>query len=226
MDNHPLDNPVWSSLSESHQAFSIELEGVKFYQPDIAPFGGFIDIENTANGLAQYAEFSDEFFILGERPNCAYPAVFNSELVCEQMVIDRRINIQGSDQIVQIGREDSTALFDLVNMVQPGYFKQRTSVLGNYYGIYKEGILVAVTGERMNMNAYTEVSAVVTDPEHTGKGYAKILVSHVVDKILSEGKMPFLHVAESNELAIILYKKLGFVTRRKISLWRYKKLVD
>jgi hypothetical protein len=33
--------------------------------------------------------------------------------------------------------------------------------LGNYYGIYKDDQLVAVTGERMQMNDFIEVSAVI-----------------------------------------------------------------
>jgi hypothetical protein len=35
--------------------------------------------------------------------------------------------------------------------------------LGNYYGIYKDDQLVAVTGERMQMGDFIEVSAVHPD---------------------------------------------------------------
>jgi hypothetical protein len=35
-------------------------------------------------------------------------------------------------------------------------------LLGDYYGIFKDNKLVAVTGERMKVNAFTEVSAIVT----------------------------------------------------------------
>ncbi|MCL6220358.1 GNAT family N-acetyltransferase [Zunongwangia pacifica] len=71
----------------------------------------------------------------------------------------------------------------------------------------------------MKMNKYTEVSAVDTHPEYTGKGYAKQLIKHTTDEIFKENKIPYLHVAESNTGAIKLYKKLGFSTRRKISFW-------
>ena len=69
------------------------------------------------------------------------------------------------------------------------------------------------------MNDFTEVSAIVTHPEHTGKGYARQLITYVVNKILDQEKTPYLHVAETNTGAISLYRKLGFETRRKISFW-------
>ena len=105
--------------------------------------------------------------------------------------------------------------------MQPGYFRSRTSELGDYFGIYKDSKLVAVTGERMKMNDYTEVSAVVTHPDHTGMGYAKQLIVHTTGRIFDQNKIPYLHVAETNVPAIALYEKLGFRTRRKISFWNF-----
>ena len=103
--------------------------------------------------------------------------------------------------------------------MQPGYFKNKTSQLGDYYGIFQNGDLVAVAGERMKMNDFVEVSAIVTHPEHTGKGYAKQLITYVVNKISDQYKTPYLHVSENNTGAIGLYRKLGFKVRRKISFW-------
>lgn len=74
----------------------------------------------------------------------------------------------------------------------------------------------------MRLNDYTEVSAVVTHPEYTGRGYAKQLVAHAANKIFSERKTAFLHVDDNNIGAIALYKKLGFKFRRKMSFWHYK----
>jgi predicted GNAT family acetyltransferase len=71
----------------------------------------------------------------------------------------------------------------------------------------------------MQMEDYIEVSAVITHPDHTGKGYAKQLVTHTVNAVFEQNKTPFLHVSESNVGAIKLYKKLGFQTRTKISIW-------
>lgn len=72
----------------------------------------------------------------------------------------------------------------------------------------------------MKMDGYTELSAIVTHPQHTGKGYAKQLIVHASNKIFAESQIPYLHVADTNINAIGLYKKLGFVTRKKISFWK------
>ena len=39
-DENKLDNPVWYSLSETHQTFSVCYNGVKFYHPDYCPLAG------------------------------------------------------------------------------------------------------------------------------------------------------------------------------------------
>ena len=40
-DDKKLDNPVWFSLSETHQSFAIDYGSIKFYHSDYCPFGGF-----------------------------------------------------------------------------------------------------------------------------------------------------------------------------------------
>lgn len=145
-----------------------------------------------------------------------------NNLVCLQMVLDQPIATAQSGDVTELGAEQRDDLFALVNLVQPGYFRQRTAQLGHYYGIYQAGQLVAVTGERMKTNAFTEVSAIVTHPDHGGRGYATRLIAHAVNNIFAEHKTPYLHVAETNTGAIKLYEKLGFRTRRKISFWHLK----
>ncbi len=217
---HPeLDNPVWYSLQETHQAFCTEHAGMKFYLPEMAPFGAFSDVETTFEGTVSYAHLCHDFYVVGERPDVGNGLILKKELVCDQMILENPCEILFSEEIVLLDRNRRPDLAALVNRVQPGYFKDETAVLGNYYGIYVNGILVAVTGERMQMNAYKEISAVVTHPDYTGKGYAGQLVAFVANAIIAENKMPFLHVAASNSRAIQLYEKLGFVKRRSMSFW-------
>ncbi|SEO92656.1 FR47-like protein [Flavobacterium sp. CF108] len=222
-EENKLDNPVWNSLSESHDKFAIDYNGTKFYNPNYCPFGGFFELESTLESVEKYASLCENFFIVGEKPKIADTLKIVKELVCLQMIIREKIQITFDNEIIKLNEEHSAELFDLVNLVQPGYFKPETSLLGNYYGIFNNGKLVSIAGERMKMNNFTEVSAIITHPDHTGKGYAKQLTSHVVNNIFDEGKIPFLHVVESNTGAVKLYEKLGFVTRRKMSFWNISK---
>jgi predicted GNAT family acetyltransferase len=95
--------------------------------------------------------------------------------------------------------------------------------MGEYYGIYHNEQLVSVTGERMRMHGLTEISAVVTHPDFTGRKYAQQLIAHVTNKNLSDGITPFLHVAETNERAIKIYEYLGFGKRRIIDFTGIKR---
>ncbi|RXM43751.1 GNAT family N-acetyltransferase [Flavobacterium sp. YO64] len=218
-----LDNPVWNSLSESHQKFALEYNGTKFYNPDYCPFGGFLELENTLESARKYASLCENFFIVGEKPKIGDTLKIAKELVCLQMIVREKIQITFDNEIIKLTKEHKEELFELVNLVQPGYFKTNTFLLGSYYGIFSSGKLVSIAGERMKMNNFTEVSAIITHPDHTGKGYAKQLTSHVVNNIFDEGKIPFLHVVESNIGAIKLYEKLGFTVRRKMSFWNISK---
>ncbi|MEO5683637.1 MAG: GNAT family N-acetyltransferase [Chitinophagaceae bacterium] len=217
--HHRLDNPVWHSLSEAHQRFALDCGIIKFYQPDYCPFGGFVQAEGIADGLNKYATMIKSFYTIGAQPPVSNGLKITGEVACLQMVLDKRMAVDITEDIVALREDQSGLLFELVDQVQPGYIRKKTAMLGSYFGIFKNGELVAVTGERMKMFAYTELSAVCTLPGHTGKGYASQLLAHTSNKIFAENKLPYLHVAVTNTGAIKLYEKSGFTIRRKISAW-------
>lgn len=213
-----LDNPVWWSLYEVHKDFSVHYGSIKFYHPDYLPFGGFVQTADPSVSISAYSKLVDDFFVVGEKPAFDSSLQLKKELVCLQMVCNERTDTGDTEIITQLEEEHWRALSELVNLVQPGYFKHKTPLLGEYYGIFKKNRLVAVAGERMKMNAFTEISA-VTHPDHMGRGYEKQLIAHAVNNIFDQEKTPYLHVAESNIKAIRLYEQEGFVTRRKMSFW-------
>jgi predicted GNAT family acetyltransferase len=96
---------------------------------------------------------------------------------------------------------------------QPGPFEAGTINLGGYVGIFVGQRLVAMAGRRMNPPSFVEVSAVCTDPEYRGRGYARAVMLEVLGGIWREGGRGFLHVANNNP-ARALYEDLGFVARR------------
>lgn len=217
-----LDNPVYHSLNEFHQKFCLNFGGTKFYTPEVAAFGGSASISKE-NEIAEYAKRCDDFLIFGAKPDLGNIKTEFSQLVCDQYILEDKIELDFNEEILQLHEEHNEELFLFIQKFYPYYFKKRTSELGRYFGIFKDGKLVAVTGERMQMNDMSEVSAVITDIDYLGKGYAKQLVAFVSGKIFEDNKTPFLHVAESNLGAKKLYEKLGFQLRGKINLWGIKK---
>ncbi len=214
-----LDNVVWHCLGEAHKNFALDYGPLKCYHPDYCPFGGFAGSPDVAEQADQYASLISDFYIVGERPKLSDQLHLKHELVCLQMLTESPVAINITEPIMPLNGVYEQELFDLVTLVQPGFIKTKTSSLGNYYGIFKNDQLVAITGERMQMYGFTEISAVVTHPEHTGKGFAKQLLAYTTNRILEQNKIPFLHVNEKNIGAIQLYLSSGFATRRKMSFW-------
>jgi ribosomal protein S18 acetylase RimI-like enzyme len=217
-----LDSPVWFALSETHAGYCIDYGVSKFYDPLYCPFGGFKNDGHIPGSILAYSKLEPVFFVVGDRPTVPVSIRLKNQLVCEQMIIENGIQVDYDERFVLLTEGDAVQLFELVKLVQPGYFRSKTHRLGNYYGIFEKGKLVSVTGERMKMHGHTEVSAVVTHPAYSGKGFATKLVAHTVNRVLESNRLPFLHVARTNLRAISLYEKLGFRHRRQITFWNYE----
>ncbi len=218
----PLDNPVWYALTDMHNDMTIDYGDVKFYHPDYGPFGAFINNTDTAAAIEKHARLIKEFFIVGDKPTM--PAHFPppTEYTGLQMIVYEKIDLPITESIVALTDAHYDDLIGLIKLVYPEYFKSKTKELGQYYGIYKDNKLVAVTGERMQTNDFVEISAVVTHPDYTGNGYAKQLITHTANTVFKKNKIPFLHVDQTNLGPIQLYKKLGFSLRRTLSFWKIK----
>jgi len=111
---------------------------------------------------------------------------------------------------------DVPQMLELVEVTRPGPFRAATVELGRYYGHFEDARLVAMAGERLQLDGFTEVSAVCTHPDVRGQGLASGLSHHVASGILQEGRRPFLHVAATNDRARRVYEALGFRQRRLV----------
>jgi hypothetical protein len=101
-------------------------------------------------------------------------------------------------------------MLELVAQTEPEPFLERTIELGAYLGIRREGVLVAMAGERFRLDGWTEISAVCTKSDHRGQGLASQLMSALIVGIQRRSETPFLHVLRTNTAAIRLYEELGF----------------
>ncbi|WP_291968162.1 GNAT family N-acetyltransferase [Maribacter sp.] len=221
-----LKNPVWYALNETHKKFCVEYDGVQFYDQEVCTFGAFFDEGKTANASKQYSKTTDSFFFVSEKKT---PVVDETKIILEkkvdgcQMVLNELSDVLITEDIVLLSDEYIDEVYDLVWLVMPGYYRRRTFEMGNYYGIFKDGKLVSITGQRMQTNLFIEVSAVVTHPDYTRRGLAKQLIAHTTKEILNKNKQPILHTNKGN-LAIPLYKKLGYELTRDMNWWLYRKI--
>ncbi|HEY1148893.1 MAG TPA: GNAT family N-acetyltransferase, partial [Pseudoduganella sp.] len=107
-------------------------------------------------------------------------------------------------------------MVELTNVAFPGYFRARTGLMGRYVGIHDQGRLVSMSGERMDLGALREVSAVCTHPDYTGRGLARLLILDCLRHMQRQGVQPFLHVGAANKRAQALYEALGFRPTREL----------
>ena len=93
--------------------------------------------------------------------------------------------------------------------------------MGSYYGVRSDdGELIAMGGERLMLDGYSEISGVCTHPAHRGEGLAASLIWRLVRNHRRDGIVSWLHVASANRHAIELYFRMGFKVVRKVTLKR------
>jgi predicted GNAT family acetyltransferase len=112
----------------------------------------------------------------------------------------------------------------LTALVYPHYFRSRTIELGRYFGIYQQGRLAAMAGERLGMDGHQEISAICTHPDFNGRGYARRLTAMLSNDNLVRGRTPFLHVSHDNVRAMRMYERIGYRRRRDIGFWSLRRL--
>ena len=127
---------------------------------------------------------------------------------------------QAAAPIARLAASDAPAMVALTTLAFPGFFRARTYIMGNYFGVHVDGVLVAMAGERLSIGPCREISGVCTDPEHTGQGHAARLVLHLVREHSAAGLRSCLHVSAENARAIALYRRLGFAVRRELPMHR------
>ena len=208
-----MDNPVYYALVSGNADKAGGSNNVKYFPRDISPFAGFnIESQTGFNELYE-ALPANRRILYASRNTISLPGHWKliQHVPGYQFVYLKAAAIDGDfEELKPLNGEHIEAMMDLAALTRPGPFAKRTIEFGNYYGIFSEQKLIAMTGRRLAVFNHLEVSAVCTHPGYLGKGYAAKLVSHQVNSILAESRIPFLHVRCDNNRAISLYERLGF----------------
>lgn len=223
----PLANPVFNALSSVDAHFNEGNDRIKFFDSEVSPFAGFEeDYKSGFEDLHQLLPTGRK--ILYANPNkIDIPDSWKISAYVEglQFVLDKYLPQENETvKIVALGAKDIEAMIELTALTRPGPFDKRTIEFGHYFGVFEKEKLVSITGQRLHLDNFSEISAVCTHPEFLGKGYAAALLHHQIQLILKTGKMPFLHVRADNARAIELYERIGFKVSRPMNFYFLKRL--
>ena len=207
-----LDRPIWQALITRHSSFAEGGACAKRYQPAVSPFIATIDDEPSSLEDVRHLIPPDGTSAFLQATNC--PPIAGTEVALEaegvQMVATKIFSGEDEAGIINLTDADAPEMQALAALTKPGPFLPRTHELGQFVGIRENGALVAMAGERMKLDGFTEVSAVCTHPDFRGRGLAGRLARIVASRICARGETPFLHAFASNANAIRLYETLGF----------------
>jgi ribosomal protein S18 acetylase RimI-like enzyme len=213
-------NPFWYSLATEHAGIAIGSDAARRFPLDVIPFAGFpASDEAGVIALRELLAPGELIYVTGKKLAPVPGLEETIDLPGWQMHIEAPTSESQNDHapvIRELHAVDATAMVGLTDVAFPGYFRPRTYILGRYFGIEIDGQLVAMAGERLALPGYREISAVCTHPAHTGKGYAAVLIRHLMRVHADAGLRSFLHVTQTNERAIALYERLGYTKTRPI----------
>lgn len=218
-NEHPLDKAVWNALTGRQQRFAVRNDRAVRLLASVGPFAALADLSEASFDALRPLIAEQGPATLNTLNEVTLPSGFSITRKASllQMVWEREPE-QIAWEHVKLVERDVPDMLALTAATQPGPFGPRTIELGDYIGVRKQGKLAAMAGERMKLDGFTEISAVCVDPAFRGQGHAVGLMRLLIASICARGETPFLHVIGSNEGAIAIYQRMGFVVRRQFHL--------
>jgi len=219
-DFSALDNAAWFALTTVHQPLARSNGLARRYPSTVSPIVGLRDGSPAAFADLRELTGPGESVALAMANPLTVPSgwlvIMNFPL--EQMICTQTPETWPVD-LMELSPADAPEMLALATATEPGPFLLETIRMGRYFGVRSsDGRLAAMAGQRLQLEQFTEISAVCTDPAFRGLGHAKALVSFLAKQILSDGRVPFLHVRPDNLPAKKVYEKLGFRVRRVVQL--------
>jgi predicted GNAT family acetyltransferase len=213
-----LDNAIWHALSTEQAYLAQGNDLARRFPREISPFAAIRDTSPEAyQALAELLDGDTVAVSFDIQPNLPAGWATRFSVDAHQMVFEGSTPVEPKQKFRRLTQEDVPVMLALTKLTDPGPFLPRTIEFGSYFGIFDGNALVAMAGERIRLTGFTEVSAVCTHPDYTGRGYGSALMSVVMAGIMRRGETPFLHVRVGNP-AQGLYEKLGFKVRAPLHL--------
>lgn len=214
-----LDNPAYGALCGAHARLAQVRGRARRYQADVAPFLALPAPPSSQDWRDAASLVAPETYVACRYDGVALPDGWRAVQVFDLVqMIEQRVTGVDCAEAIPLSAADVPEMLELVAQTEPGPFLRRTIELGDYLGIRRDGVLVAMAGERFRLEGWTEISAVCTRPDQRGQGLATRLMGALIAGIQGRSERAFLHVMSTNTGAIRLYEELGFRVRQTATL--------
>jgi predicted GNAT family acetyltransferase len=216
-------NPVWHALHSEHREFAKCAGDACRYPAEVVPLAAIRAPETGPMlQLRSLFEGGESAWIIGKEYAEVPGLVCEETLKCLQMLLPDGVSVPDTEiEIETLSDGNAHEMVALTRLAFPGFFRPRTCEMGSYYGVRSpSGELIAMGGERLKLDGFTEISAVCTHPSFRGHGLAAAIIWQVVREHRKEGVVSWLHVASTNRRAAELYLRMGFKEVREVTLHR------
>lgn len=212
LSHPPLDAIFWNTMTGPHARHASGAGGARRYASGFSPIIAFRDNAlPDFDALSPFCAPGEMFYCEGWQGACPEGWRIDAETTMFRMVWDAsQPTADDAPEAVKLGLQHADEAVALAALCRPGPFGPRTIELGDYYGVFDDGRLIAMAGQRMRVPGYTEVSGVCTHPDAQGRGLAKKLMRKLIHQQMQVGEIPFLHVMRANETAHNFYRRMGF----------------
>lgn len=208
---HLPDNVSWHALSGAQAQHALGSGGARRYAPGFPALVAFSNpLEPDLASLAPLCEPGKPLYTLGLTG--ALPAGWrvDGEVVLLRMRWDGEMPVDEAPDAVLLGSQHADDILELLRHIPPSPFGLRTVELGDYFGYFVDGRLVAMAGERLYAGTVREISNVCTHPDFRRQGMVARLMLKLIRHAMLRGETSFLHVLSDNLSAQRLYRAMGF----------------
>ncbi len=209
---HLLDNIAWHTLVGPHAKFAAGTDDARRYATGFSPIVGFADNEHpNFDALAPFCGPGEHFYCDGwSGPAPAGWKIEADSTMFKMVWEDDMPSGDECPEAIRLHAAHASQALALAMLTRPGPFGLRTIELGEYFGCFEDGRLVAMAGERMHAGTLHEISGVCTHPGFQGRGVARRLMMKLIRRQMQREDAPFLHVMRDNRAALQLYERMGF----------------
>lgn len=212
-----LERIIWLALSGAQAKFSVGTGTARRYAPGFSPLLGFADARHPDfTALAGYCAAGEQFYCDGWAGATPRGWHLHEDSTMFKMLWQGAAPVADPvPEAIRLGVSHVPQALELSALTHPGPFGPRTVELGEWFGCFVDGRLIAMAGERLcaagpDGGMLREISGVCTHPDFQGRGLARRMTEKLVRRQLERGEIPFLHVMRDNTAAHTLYARMGF----------------